>query len=172
MITSCIDILRRLAQRIHNELGSRQGVRHTSPDLRRDIDRLMDSLDEHRVYSVEHGRTVDETACVVPNTVSAGLKQLDEPLKDYNQAFIRLQTRSRGTPLIGGRYAPDTTVQQARRFLIEGAMTIPQQATTTRISSLQKALLASRLLEMSPLTWTQTNHTPELAPAVSPSIVF
>lgn len=121
MISPCINILRQLAREVHNELGSRQGVKHTSPDLQRDIARLMQSLSDHEVYEIKEGRTIDddsenaeETASisasgtgVVPNCVSEGYAQLAAPLQEYNAAFRRLQAHVRARPLVGEPYISD-----------------------------------------------------------------
>ena len=53
MISPCIDVLRKLATQIHDDLGSRQGTKHTSPDLERDLDILVRSLKEHNVYGTD-----------------------------------------------------------------------------------------------------------------------
>ncbi|KAI0723617.1 hypothetical protein C8Q76DRAFT_767461 [Earliella scabrosa] len=43
-VSPAIDILRRLSAQINGTLGSRQGAKHTSPDLERDINELIDAL--------------------------------------------------------------------------------------------------------------------------------
>ena len=100
-IGPCVDILRQLATQINTDLGSRQGSKHATPDLTRDINELIKSLREHRVYEVEHGRIIEGDAPTVPNIVSAGLSALPTPLREYNDAFRKLQERRRMTPLIG-----------------------------------------------------------------------
>lgn len=112
MITPCIDILRKLATQIHNDLGSRQGAKHAPADLNKDISELMRSLREHNVYVIEHGRTVDGGKASVPNTVSQGLRSLAEPLKAYNYAFKRLQRRCQMQPLVGERYYSGAALEQ------------------------------------------------------------
>lgn len=47
LVSPCIDILRRLAATLNVELGSKQGARHSAPDLSKDIGRLMTVLKEH-----------------------------------------------------------------------------------------------------------------------------
>ena len=104
MITPCIDIFCQLAAQIHNDLGLRQGSKHSPPDLTRDIQELMRSLREHGVYIVEDGRIISGEKPCVPNTISQGLRSLAEPLKAYNHAFTRLQRRCRMQPLVGKAY--------------------------------------------------------------------
>ena len=45
----------------------------------------------------------------MPNAVSEELKNLQEPLHEYNTLFTRLQSRVRMTPLIGERYISEDT---------------------------------------------------------------
>ena len=101
MISPCVDILRQLTTQINHDLGSRQGSKHASPDLSRDINELMKSLREHRVYTVERGRVIEGEKALVPNLVSSGLRALPKPLREYNSTFLKLQARRRMTPLIG-----------------------------------------------------------------------
>ncbi|KAJ6601568.1 hypothetical protein B0H10DRAFT_2082155 [Mycena sp. CBHHK59/15] len=49
-----------LATRINTDLGARQGAKHTIPQLAEDIAVLMDSLDEHDVYTLQPGRVLDD----------------------------------------------------------------------------------------------------------------
>ncbi|KAI0349126.1 hypothetical protein OH77DRAFT_1415529, partial [Trametes cingulata] len=105
MIAPCVDILRRLATQINAELGGRQGVKHTSPDLERDIQIPIECPEENRVYTVEPGRVVDDgpKACV-PNAVGLGWTQLAGPLLEFNAQLKRLQRRCFMTPLLGSAY--------------------------------------------------------------------
>lgn len=114
MISPCIDILRHLARKVHNELGSHQGAKHTSPDLQRDIERLMQSLLDRDVYRIEQGRVVDVSDDgeesdssqygAVVNCITEGYNRLAEPLREFNHAFRRLQERCRAQPLVGQPY--------------------------------------------------------------------
>lgn len=106
MIAPCVHILRELAKQVHATFGSRQGNKHTSPDLQRDIDRLMASLAQHNVYKVEEGRCIDSEDGEVPNVVTDGIKDLQEPLRDYNKLFRELQAGIRSKPLVGEPYIP------------------------------------------------------------------
>lgn len=101
MIGPCVDILRQLTMQINNDLGSRQGSRHSSPDLSRDIQELVKSLREHRVYVPEPGRVIESDKSTVPNVISVGLHTLPTPLREYNEAFSKLRERRRMVPLIG-----------------------------------------------------------------------
>ncbi|KAI0354104.1 hypothetical protein OH77DRAFT_1457194 [Trametes cingulata] len=107
MISPCIGILRRIATQINSDLGGRQGSKHTSPDLEKDIHELMRSLSEHRVYCIEPGRVIDGAEGIVPNAITAGWRALAGPLSDFNSQLKRLQKRCLTLPVIG---LPYTTV--------------------------------------------------------------
>lgn len=87
MISPCIDILRKLATEINSTLGSCQGSKHSTPDLWKDIKTLMDSLEERRVYTIEHGRVITGKKASILNVTNVGLKNLAGPLRDYNTMF-------------------------------------------------------------------------------------
>ncbi|KAI0077522.1 hypothetical protein K474DRAFT_1595949, partial [Panus rudis PR-1116 ss-1] len=99
-IAPCIEYLRKLTTQINQELGSRQGSKHASPDLWRDITELMKSFHEHSVYQVEQGRTIDGEKAEVTNILAAGVEMLQKPLDEYNEAFKTLQARRRREPLV------------------------------------------------------------------------
>ncbi|CDO68807.1 hypothetical protein BN946_scf184805.g16 [Trametes cinnabarina] len=79
-ISPCIEVLRRLADEIGSELGTRQGIKHHSPDLAKDISALMDSLRNHHV---------------------TGIHALAGPLAGYNAAFRKTQERRLMKPIVG-----------------------------------------------------------------------
>ena len=100
MISPCVDVFRKVARHLENELGSAQGSRHTTPDLKRDIDCIMKSLKDNLVYSFTEGRAIDEDDKIVPDVISVGIGKLTDPsptnpLKEYNRAFITAQQRRR-----------------------------------------------------------------------------
>ncbi|KAH9912367.1 uncharacterized protein B0H18DRAFT_1127286 [Fomitopsis serialis] len=110
-ITSpCIGALRHLVTSMNDALGSRQGIKHAEPDLRRDIEELRRSLADANVYRVEPGRVIDGEKAVTPNVVAVGVSQLLGPLGEYNAMFARLRKRrARTSPLVGGTIdAPGT----------------------------------------------------------------
>ena len=81
-------------------MGADQGVRHAPPDLTDDIQSLMDSLDEHKVYQIQKGRVLHDDDEPVPDVVAVGLHKLTEgPLNEYNAAFHRLQKRRKMKPV-------------------------------------------------------------------------
>ncbi|KAI0073145.1 hypothetical protein K474DRAFT_1603842, partial [Panus rudis PR-1116 ss-1] len=123
MISPCIDTLRKLATQMNQELGSRQGTKHTTPDIWRDISELMKSLHEHSVYCLEIGRTIPGEKAEVPNLFTVGLDALKKPLKEYNIAFQKLQVRRRMKPLIGEPASKRT------------ALTVPSEASADNLSS-------------------------------------
>ncbi|KZV90118.1 hypothetical protein EXIGLDRAFT_838057 [Exidia glandulosa HHB12029] len=105
MISPCIDVLRKVANQVHDALGSYQGRKHTSPDLTRDIRMLMASLAKHKVY--EKGATrrgVDESDIEpIDDLWGVGLAQMTDgtnaTLTTYNEAFKTLQARCKVKPL-------------------------------------------------------------------------
>ncbi|OCH88890.1 hypothetical protein OBBRIDRAFT_805101 [Obba rivulosa] len=74
MISPCINILRQLVTQINGTLGSKQGSRHHTPELEKDILKLRRSMREHNIYQVERGRTIDyekdDERAAMPNIVS------------------------------------------------------------------------------------------------------
>ncbi|KAJ7863876.1 hypothetical protein B0H13DRAFT_2069951, partial [Mycena leptocephala] len=104
MISPCVDILRTLATRIHTDLGARQGSKHTIPNLGEDIAALMDSLDEHDVYTQQPGRVLDDDEQPVADILSVGMAALTHgasitPLAEFNLQFEILRARRRLTPV-------------------------------------------------------------------------
>ncbi|KAJ7131201.1 hypothetical protein C8R44DRAFT_829613 [Mycena epipterygia] len=104
LISPCVDILRSLATRIHTDLGARQGSKHTIPNLEEDIAALMDSLDEQDVYTLQHGRVLDDDEKPVPDILSVGMAALTHgasttPLAEFNQQFEILRARCGLTPV-------------------------------------------------------------------------
>ncbi|KAJ8090066.1 hypothetical protein PM082_018646 [Marasmius tenuissimus] len=104
MIAPCVNILRHLANVMNETLGARQGSRHSSVDLQKDIGVLMKNLQEHQVYEVQNGRTVDDDdSQIFKDNVTAGIEALttgsDNPLTEYNRNFRRLQKRRRMPPV-------------------------------------------------------------------------
>ncbi|KAF9538142.1 hypothetical protein CPC08DRAFT_526145 [Agrocybe pediades] len=94
-IAPCVDMLRKLARNFHQMLGADQGTRHAPPQLAKDIDSLMVSLSEHKVYEIQKGRTLDNDDPPVKDILSVGFDNLTagtkSPLAEYNEAFQRLQ---------------------------------------------------------------------------------
>ncbi|KJA14115.1 hypothetical protein HYPSUDRAFT_122284, partial [Hypholoma sublateritium FD-334 SS-4] len=99
MVGPCVDVLRQLARHFNHELGSDQGTKHAPPDLSKDIDCLMSSLAEYKVYDLQPGRTLDDEDKPVKDVIQVGFHNLTEgaksPLSDFNEAFRRLQERRR-----------------------------------------------------------------------------
>ncbi|KAJ3561784.1 hypothetical protein NP233_g9984 [Leucocoprinus birnbaumii] len=101
-IAPCIDILCQLARGFHNTLGTDQGTRHAPPDLTKDIQTLMDSLDDYKVYELIPGHVI-KGGCPVPDVVSVGYQNLTQgtgkPLQDFNESFQKLQERHQNPPV-------------------------------------------------------------------------
>ncbi|KII85092.1 hypothetical protein PLICRDRAFT_116530 [Plicaturopsis crispa FD-325 SS-3] len=104
MIGPCVNILRHLVTSMNNALGSYQGNRHATLNLKNDIPELMRSLADHEVY-LEKGRVLDEDDKPTVDIIGTGLRLLTDastnPLHEYNTAFQRLQARRRLTPIVG-----------------------------------------------------------------------
>jgi hypothetical protein len=103
MVGPCVEVLRQLDRTFNSVLGADQGTRHAPPDLTNDIQALISSLEEHRVYKIIPGRVLTGENEPVKDVVAIGLQNLTEgaknPLSEYNTAFRRLQTRRRMTPV-------------------------------------------------------------------------
>ncbi|KAH9161003.1 hypothetical protein EDB89DRAFT_1861941 [Lactarius sanguifluus] len=106
-ISPCIKILRQLATEVNGALGSKQGNRHASADLTKDIKILMDSLKQNNVYEQVLGRTLgdgnDESPA--PNVIGEGYTALTwgakSPLRHFNLVISTLQQRCSIPPLVG-----------------------------------------------------------------------
>ena len=112
MISPCIDVLCRLSTQLNAALGAKQGTKHTSPSLERDIGILVCSLKQHRVYELQPGHIIEDDKAVVPDSYTAGLEALKGPLADFNREFAKLQARCKSIPLVRGRY-PGTKSTEA-----------------------------------------------------------
>lgn len=104
IITPCTNSLRELQSQIDSTLGSDLGKKHANAQLEADIQCLMDSLQDHRVYTPVPGRMTNEDDPEVPNVINVGSSQLcslapNSPLAEYNAAFKRLQKRRKMTPV-------------------------------------------------------------------------
>ncbi|KZV85308.1 hypothetical protein EXIGLDRAFT_681944 [Exidia glandulosa HHB12029] len=115
-ISPCIDVLRKLANRMHarvlgNTRSSYQGRKHTSPDLKKDINSLMESLERTKAYDIDRERVVSEDTEPVPDLVSKGLQMMTHgpsaTIKEYSAEFATLQARVRVRPL--QPFIPNTT---------------------------------------------------------------
>jgi len=120
MISPCVDALRRLARNFNDILGADVGKRHTPPDLTNDIETLMDSLEDHKVFTIQKGRVLGGESKPVPDVVSVGLQSLTNPdgsknpLTDYNNAFKRLKRRRGMTPVALPTDLPPTSMTGLR----------------------------------------------------------
>jgi hypothetical protein len=98
-VTLCTESLRVLHNNFNSTLGSDLGTKHADARLAEDIQSLMDSLKEHKVYSLQSGRVTQEDNPPVLDVATVGLQQLTNPLEDYNRAFQQLQKRRRMSPI-------------------------------------------------------------------------
>ncbi|EIM86401.1 uncharacterized protein STEHIDRAFT_57738, partial [Stereum hirsutum FP-91666 SS1] len=104
MVAPTVDVLRRLATSIHEEIGSRQGSKHSSPEISKDIKRLMMSIDDLDVYRYKEGRVLDADEKPVADAMSVGLAALSHgsagnPLTDFNAQWATACARRRLVPI-------------------------------------------------------------------------
>lgn len=106
LVSPCIDVLCRLSMKLNVELGSRQGSKHSVPDLQKDINVVMDVLKEHEVYTVKLGRGLDANDTPVPDIVSSGLSALshgtttnNNPLAEFNAQYNCLREHQKLKPV-------------------------------------------------------------------------
>jgi len=101
MVSPCVDVLRNLASRMNDDLGARQGKKHSSPNMKKDIDILMASLAKLEVYVEKEGRVLDPDEMPVPDAISVGLADLahSSALTDFNTQFERNRERRRLLPI-------------------------------------------------------------------------
>ncbi|EGO04649.1 hypothetical protein SERLA73DRAFT_118594 [Serpula lacrymans var. lacrymans S7.3] len=104
-VSPCVNILRHLSETMSSLLGTKQGLTHEPLDLTRDILVPMSSLIDPEVYSITHGRQLDEGDLPVLDVTTIGLQQLTDatnnPIEEYNKVFKRLQARWKLQPAIG-----------------------------------------------------------------------
>jgi len=91
-----------LQKTLNDTLGADQGTKHAPPYLKSDIESLMNSLDEHKIYEVQKGRML-RTDEIVKDVIVVGLQNLTSglknPLSEYNSTVQRLQKRRNMTPV-------------------------------------------------------------------------
>ncbi|KXN91905.1 hypothetical protein AN958_11207 [Leucoagaricus sp. SymC.cos] len=101
-ISPCTDILRQLASAFHDVLGADQGTRHAEPDLTKDIEALMDCLEDYGIYDIQPGRVI-KGGGPVPDAVGVGYRNLTQgnrnPLTEFNETFRELQERRQNPPV-------------------------------------------------------------------------
>lgn len=101
MVSHCVDVLHNLAHRMNEDLGAHQWSKHSSLDLKKDIEILMKSLMDLEVYVEKEGRTLDPDKMPMPNAISVGLADLmhGSALADYNTQFERNCEHHQLTPV-------------------------------------------------------------------------
>ncbi|KAJ6576738.1 hypothetical protein B0H10DRAFT_1927230 [Mycena sp. CBHHK59/15] len=100
---------------MNEDLGARQGNKHTIPNFDNDIQTLMASLQEHEVYVKKEGRVLDDDEMPAPDVLSAGAAALSHgtpsnPLQDFNAQFDQLRRRRDLLPVSAlTQYLPGAT---------------------------------------------------------------
>ncbi|KAH9030210.1 hypothetical protein EDB85DRAFT_1891679 [Lactarius pseudohatsudake] len=98
MTSPCIEILWQLATEVNSTLGSKQGNRHTSTDLTKDIKILMDSLKQNNVYEEVLSHTLGDNESPAPDVIvpkfpqseDNGLAHNDPEVPDNDELRLRL----------------------------------------------------------------------------------
>ncbi|KAH8979150.1 hypothetical protein EDB92DRAFT_1806699, partial [Lactarius akahatsu] len=131
-ISPCIEILWQLATEVNSALGSKQGNRHASADLTKDIKILMDSLKQNNIYEEVLGRTLGDDESPAPDVISEGYTALTwgakSPLRQFNRLVSTLQRRCGIQPLAGTtlptqpqetcRLSPSHTVDSLTSYIV------------------------------------------------------
>ncbi|KAF8595439.1 hypothetical protein BDV93DRAFT_456821, partial [Ceratobasidium sp. AG-I] len=95
VIAPCVEALRGLAKELNKTLGSYLGNTHTSPDISRDVNKIIRSLEKHRVYTIVPGRTFEGHDEPTVDMESMGLASLMDGstsgLNEYNKGFKSAQ---------------------------------------------------------------------------------
>ncbi|KAF4623824.1 hypothetical protein D9613_001534 [Agrocybe pediades] len=116
LISPCVDVLRELARNFHGMLGADQGTKHAEPQLAKDIESLMKYMSEHKVYTIQKGRTLDDDEPPVKDIITTGFHALTmgakNPLAEYNEAFSKLQRRRRMKTVPAMRKETDMNVEK------------------------------------------------------------
>ncbi|KAJ6623265.1 hypothetical protein B0H10DRAFT_1943992 [Mycena sp. CBHHK59/15] len=103
-VSPCVDVLHQLAVRFNEDLGARQGNKHTILDLTKDIQCLMANLQEHEVYIVKEGCVLDDDEMPALDVLSTGAAALTHgamtnPIEEFNDQFDQLRRRRRLIPV-------------------------------------------------------------------------
>ncbi|KAF4622603.1 hypothetical protein D9613_009000 [Agrocybe pediades] len=89
---------------------------HAEPQLAKDIESLMKYMSEHKVYTIQKGRTLDDDEPPVKDIITAGFHALTmgakNPLAEYNEAFSKLQRRRRMKTVPAMRKETDMNVEK------------------------------------------------------------
>ncbi|KXN82724.1 hypothetical protein AN958_02062 [Leucoagaricus sp. SymC.cos] len=102
-VSPCVEVLHKLASDFHATLGSDQGVKHADANLTKDIQTLMESLDDYDIYQIQPGRVL-KGAKPMPDVIAVGFQSLTaamawNPLDEYNTHFKHLQQCHHNPPV-------------------------------------------------------------------------
>ncbi|KAF8064912.1 hypothetical protein FPV67DRAFT_1608385 [Lyophyllum atratum] len=166
LVAPCVTALRHLANGLNDLFGDDQGSRHAPPDLTEDIETLMRSLMDYKVYQIIPGRILDEDDPPANDIITVGLQNITDnsksPLAEYVANFLRLQQRRRKQPIIIPSLSTDlaTTITSTINADLEPVTAF---ALPTTHSSLVPELPTSAV--------TMTSHT-TLSPGVDDMNTF
>ncbi|KDN40151.1 hypothetical protein RSAG8_08351, partial [Rhizoctonia solani AG-8 WAC10335] len=88
-ISTCITTLRELAKRVNESLAPPNSIKHTTPNLDRDIGALLKSLVEDKIHTQDCSRCFSEEALRTTDVYVTGLQQLLGPnsvLTKFNES--------------------------------------------------------------------------------------
>ncbi|KAG8699950.1 hypothetical protein FRC09_006271 [Ceratobasidium sp. 395] len=95
VISPCTEALRALVKDLNGMLGTYLGSKHTTPNIAPDIEKIIDSLDKHKVYSLQPGRTYEGQDEPTKDAESVGFHLLfdakSSSLSQYNKSFKTTQ---------------------------------------------------------------------------------
>ena len=110
-ISPCISVFCQLAAQMNETLREQLGSKHHSLDLECNLVSLIGSMHENGIFCLESGCILcDMKNTEVPNVMVSGLKQLPNPLSEYNKMFDQLQHRHREAPLVTPLSTPTVTM--------------------------------------------------------------
>ena len=135
MISPCVYALRHLANAMKKVLGTDLGTRHAPVDLTVDIEVLMHSLKDRRVYEKVSGGVLDEDDKPVADTVADGFRGLSQgtALDDYNNTFAKLQERRRMKPWVGADHSSEVESSPNNQTLVNS---VPSTSNPTDSASI------------------------------------
>ncbi|KAG6908630.1 hypothetical protein DXG01_003955 [Tephrocybe rancida] len=124
-VAPCVTALRNLANGLNHMFGDDQGTWHAPPDLTEDIESLMSSLEEYKVYHVVQGRVLEDNEQPTVDIISFGLSNMMDnsksPLTEYIKNFTSLQNQRRKTPII----IPSSSTTPSNSNSVSGTPSMP-----------------------------------------------
>ncbi|GLB40944.1 hypothetical protein LshimejAT787_0901590 [Lyophyllum shimeji] len=124
LVAPCVTALRHLANGLNDLFGDDQGTRHAPPDLTEDIETLMESLVDYRVYQIIPGRIFDEDDPPANDIITVGLQNI----MDNSKSPLTEASASFGPPTI----TPVTTRHTEGTLMQRPRTSVPVASHTTQ----------------------------------------